>query len=81
MFDFRFELRWEAPDLEEGPAKGALVYPDVGQDCDGIYDVECRVSVESLKSLELAFLTVMPPCFLLPREEFTFLLLISHPWL
>ncbi|CAM9579463.1 unnamed protein product, partial [Hapterophycus canaliculatus] len=43
MFDFRFELGWEAPDLDCGPAKGVLVYPDVGQDCDGEYDVECRV--------------------------------------
>ncbi|CAN0258089.1 unnamed protein product [Ectocarpus sp. 12 AP-2014] len=43
MFDFRFELKWEAPDLDCGPAKGVLMYPDVGQDCDGVYDVECRV--------------------------------------
>lgn len=44
MFDFRFELKWEAPDLDEGPAKGVLVYPDFGQDCEGVYEVECRVS-------------------------------------
>lgn len=44
MFDFRFDLKWEAPDLDCGPAKGVLMYPDVGQDCDGVYDVECRVS-------------------------------------
>eukprot|EP00752_Nemacystus_decipiens_P009906 g8838.t1 len=43
LFDFRFELKWEAPDLDCGPAKGVLVYPDVGQDCDGEYDVECQV--------------------------------------
>eukprot|EP00903_Cladosiphon_okamuranus_P013940 g12966.t1 len=43
LFDFRFELKWEAPDLVCGPAKGVLVYPDVGQDCDGQYDVECQV--------------------------------------
>lgn len=43
MFDFRFDVKWEAPDLDCGPAKGVLVYPDVGQDCDGEYDVECEV--------------------------------------
>ncbi len=43
MFDFRFELKWEAPDLDCGPAKGLLMYPDVGQDCDGEYDVVCQV--------------------------------------
>ncbi|CAM9357698.1 unnamed protein product [Scytosiphon promiscuus] len=43
LFDFRFELKWEAPDLDCGPAKGVLVYPDVGQDCGGEYEVECRV--------------------------------------
>ena len=43
LFDFRFELKWEASDLVCGPAKGVLVYPDVGQDCDGEYDVECQV--------------------------------------
>ena len=43
MFDFRFDLKWEAPDLDEGPAKGVLAYPDVGQDCGGIYEAECRV--------------------------------------
>lgn len=47
MFDFRFELKWEAPDLDCGPAKGVLVYPDVGQDCDGEYDVECQVRKEN----------------------------------
>lgn len=46
MFDFRFELKWEASDLESGPAKGVLIYPDVGQDCNGAYDVECRVRGE-----------------------------------
>lgn len=43
MFDFRFDLKWEAPDLDCGLAKGVLVYPDVGQDCGGDYDVECQV--------------------------------------
>lgn len=43
MFDFRFELKWEVKGLEAGPAKGVLVYPDVGQDCDEVYDVDCRV--------------------------------------
>ncbi|CAM9514340.1 unnamed protein product [Ectocarpus fasciculatus] len=43
MFDYRFDLKWEAPDLDCGPAKGVLMYPDVGQDCEGVYDVECRV--------------------------------------
>lgn len=44
MFDYRFDLKWEAPDLDCGLAKGVLMYPDVGQDCEGVYDVECRVS-------------------------------------
>ncbi|CAM9463777.1 unnamed protein product [Pylaiella littoralis] len=43
LFDFRFDLKWEAPDLDCGLAKGVLVYPDVGQDCGGDYDVECQV--------------------------------------
>lgn len=43
LFDFRFELKWEAPGLVCGPAKGVLIYPDVSQDCDGKYDVECQV--------------------------------------
>ena len=51
MFDFRFELKWEAPDLDCGPAKGVLVYPDVGQDCDGEYDVECQARMEKLSAV------------------------------
>lgn len=47
MFDFHFDLKWEATDLEDGPAKGVLIYPDVGQDCDGVYDVECRVRCDT----------------------------------
>lgn len=47
MFDFHFDLNWEANDLEDGPAKGVLIYPDVGQDCDGVYDVECRVRCDA----------------------------------
>ncbi|CAN0078989.1 unnamed protein product, partial [Discosporangium mesarthrocarpum] len=39
IFYFRFHLAWEA-DLEGGQAKGKLVYPDVGQDCEGEYDVD-----------------------------------------
>ncbi|CAM9377771.1 unnamed protein product [Ascophyllum nodosum] len=50
MFDFRFDLKWEAPDLDEGPAKGVLAYPDVGQDCGGIYEAECRVDNSTPKA-------------------------------
>lgn len=57
MFDFRFELKWEAPDLKCGPASGVLMYPDVGQDCNGEYDVECRVSLKDIHVNELM------PCF------------------
>lgn len=48
LFDFRFDLKWEAPDLECGLAKGVLLYPDVGSDCDGEYDVECQVKKSRL---------------------------------
>ncbi|CAM9130071.1 unnamed protein product [Choristocarpus tenellus] len=43
MFDFHFNLAWEAS-LDCGETKGKLVYPDVGQDCCGVYDVECQVN-------------------------------------
>lgn len=53
MFDFRFELKWESSDLDCGPAKGVLVYPDVGQDCGGVYDAECRVRLTTSEARSL----------------------------
>ncbi|CAN0243644.1 unnamed protein product [Laminaria digitata] len=61
LFDFRLELKWEASDLECGPAKGVLVYPDVGQDCNGVYDVECRVR-QLLLSVSLTIFLVGATC-------------------
>lgn len=60
MFDFRLELKWVAADLEEGQAKGTLVYPDVGQDCDGVYDVECTVRAAIVSAKQKAHAIPIP---------------------
>lgn len=67
LFDFRFELKWEAPDLDCGPAKGVLVYPDVAQDCGGKYDVECQVKNKTVVLVVLLSSVVLRLLF--PRKQ------------
>jgi len=42
LFDFSFVLDWEV-ELDCGPAKGTLRYPDVTPDSDGDYDTILEV--------------------------------------